>query len=531
MVCLQLLRALASWVLAAGGIRLVLLLVAFPAEGLPQDRQAWAEALGFFQRFSGSKNASDRARAALEIGNATSEKHDRRAWQLLSALLRQELARDTQDGKTEERVSGEVLEACVKALARITEKDVLAEMAKAARNRTDHVRVRLYLVWALGPRGNLKDLTDLAEDKLPAIQVAALDALAERADPSLVDVFLKCLREGRSWEIKLAAVQGLERTATEDSVSAIIETLTICRPEEGRIRERLSVTLRKTTKLDLESDDPNAWRAAWTAKKAGEEPGRAGTVAEPAEFFGLRSPSSRIVFILDRTGTMGDAARDPGRTAGKLPQDAAPQPKEPRQETAAREEATRLKERIESSAASTRLEIAKRELVHSVYHLSPRVHFNVVLFESVPHGWRDTFVPATWPNKLELIREVQKLTPGGNTNMWDAIEMALRFVESPQRPGVFTLDKKSNYAILLGGADTFYFLSDGLPNAGRIPKAEDILMELAKVSRLRKVAIHAVCIGDVPPDATPGGDYPDPVFMKKIADLTGGTFAHVCQER
>ena len=71
-----------------------------------------------------------------------------------------------------------------------------------------------------------------------------------------------------------------------------------------------------------------------------------------------------------------------------------------------------------------------------------------------------------------------------------------------------------------------FLMTDGKPNTGRINTTDDILAELKKVNRLRKVTVHTICVGDVPP----GGatlDSVDPVFLKKIADLSSGEFVHI----
>ena len=91
-----------------------------------------------------------------------------------------------------------------------------------------------------------------------------------------------------------------------------------------------------------------------------------------------------------------------------------------------------------------------------------------------------------------------------------------------------TLDKKINYATATNGEDTVFLMTDGKPNAGRIDAPEDILAELKKVNRLRKVTVHTICVGDVPPGGATQ-DSPDPVFLKKIADQNKVTPGQVMQ--
>ena len=107
--------------------------------------------------------------------------------------------------------------------------------------------------------------------------------------------------------------------------------------------------------------------------------------------------------------------------------------------------------------------------------------------------------------------------------------MGLKFLEitvGKSLSNPVTLDKKANYATSTNGADTIFLMTDGRPNTGRIEKPEDILAELKKVNRLRKLTIHTICVGEIPPGG-PTPDSPDPVFLKKIADQNNGDFVHI----
>jgi hypothetical protein len=172
-------------------------------------------------------------------------------------------------------------------------------------SRNETPRFRMYVLWALGARGDPRDFAEFADDpRQPLLQVAALDALAERTDPSSADLFLRVLQETEHpWEAKFAALLGIEKIEDERLVEPLIEFLGKCRPDEGRLKDLYLRILKKRTGADLSTDDPNAWRSAWTARKAGAEPGKTApdTVAEPTEFYGLKTRSTRIVFLLDHT--------------------------------------------------------------------------------------------------------------------------------------------------------------------------------------------------------------------------------------
>lgn len=519
-------------------LTLALLLAAF----LPQDARKWSEAVAYDQKFGASKDAADRAAAVRGLGEATGEKTDKLCWQMVVGRLRLELDRD-KDGRNEDRVSGAVLDACVDALKKIAHKDAVELSARTAKNKGESPRLRAYLIWALSVRGDAKDLLALADDPSPHVQIAAIDALADREEKTALDLFFKILRDDkRGWEAKLAALRGIDRTGDEKSVDTLIEHLGKVKLDEGRLKDDYVKILKKLVGADIESDDPNIWKAAWTAKKDGKDPEKpdGSTIAMPTEFFGLKTKSTRIIFILDRTGSMATPLKPPAEAPkmdplAKKPEVATGGKKESPSDVAAREEAAKIKKKYDEKKVETRMDALKKEFINTLWGLHEKVHFAVVWYEGNSQPWKDHLVPATWPNKLEIIRETDKLQPSGPTNIWGALEHAFKYVEQPQRPDVMQVDKKGNYAMLLAGADTFFLMTDGAHNLGKFVRenaktpadACDIpafAAELKKVQRLRKVIINTVCLGSEAPQPEL---LSDPKLMQKIAEETGGEFVHV----
>lgn len=502
-------------------------LIASLAALLPQDARAWGEALTLYQKYSTSRDPLERCSAVDGLGSAVFDKVERPCLQLVMAVLRAEIAREGNAGRNEEKVAGSVLEACLRSLKKLGTKEALAELLKTARAKGENLRVRAWSLWALGARGEWKDLAELAEDKQPIVQIAAVDALAERAAPGQHDLFLKLLAEDRTWEVKLAALRGLEKSADEKLIEPLVEGLGKIRGEQGRLKDPLIAILKKLLDVDLDSDDPNAWRAAISAKKSGDKIPAGTTMVQPTEFYGLKTRSTRLVFILDRTGSMAAPATEPERTVFKLPPEASGDLKESKEEKFGREESSKIQRKWEAVKAVTRMDVVRKEFINTIYVLSPKVHFNVVWFEATPSPWRQELVPATWLNKLDCLREADKLVASGGTNAWDAIELGLRMLEQPQRPGVISVDKKAHYATAIGGPDTIYFMTDGKPTIGRIVQPDDLMAEIKKVNRLRKLTLHAICVGEAEPGQEQAPDAPDPVFLKKLAESTGGEFVHI----
>jgi hypothetical protein len=517
----------------------MLWLIVGPLLGV-QDARAWAEAAALHSKLAAGKDPADRARAAQALGSATFEKADKACWALVSAQLRQELAREN-DGRAEDKVSGLVLEACTDALRKVSSKEAVELMTRSAKAKGELPRFRAHVVWALAKSGDLKDLSELADDRIFMVQIAALDALAERGDKASLDVFLRAVRdEKRTWEAKLAALRGIEKVADDAVVETLIDGLGKVKIDEGRLKDEYLRILAKLVGIEMFTDDPNAWKAAWAAKKDGKEPGKpgeGGTIAEPTEFFGVKTKSTRIVFVLDRTGSMAHPLG--------VPPSPPSEPKKPAVETggkklsppenAAREEAAKLLKKHEEKKVETRMDALKKEFIRTVWNLNEKVWFGVVWYEGNHQPWKDHLVPATWMNKLEIIRDTDKLMPSGPTNIWGALEHAFKYVEQPNRPDVMQVDKKGNYATLLAGADTFFLMTDGAHNTGKfvnemaanpldICDVKAFTAEVRKIVRLRKILINTICLGS---EAKEPGLLPDPQLMQKIAEETGGEFVHI----
>lgn len=509
----------------------------------PQDDRKWAEALAEWGKYSGSKDGADRARAVEAVGGATYDKRDKQALQMILAMLDSELARDKQ-GKKEEDVSNAVLEACVSALKKLTNPEAVATLIdKRAKQKGLAPRARIYAIWGLaGIKGEAVDkaLVELVDDAQPMVTIAAVDALRER-EFKKPELYLKVLGdEKRAWEVKLSAILALDKTAdaTDDkTVEAIIDAFGKTKADEGRLKDEYRKLLTKLVGVEIQSDEAGAWKTAWAAKKAGKDPAKdGGTVVEPTEFFGGKTKSTRIVFVLDRTGSMEiplDAAKDDEKKPPKNPPTNSGGQKEAPQEVAARGKCEELLKKYESMKVKNRMDALKKEFIRTVYYMDPKVHFTVIWYEASQQPWKDHLVPATWTNKLDIMQDTDRLKPSGGTNIWGGLELAFKLVEQPNRPDVIQIDKKGNYATVVNGADTFFLMTDGAHNNGKFVKQnvtnpddvtdkEAFLGELRKINKLRKVVINCVVLGDS--DHGTQGGKPEPTLLKAIADETGGTF-------
>ena len=99
---------------------------------------------------------------------------------------------------------------------------------------------------------------------------------------------------------------------------------------------------------------------------------------------------------------------------------------------------------------------------------------------SVPLPRRTFAASATASNVASAIGFVNGLRADGATNIYDALEIALKDVYEKRNR-----DKSENVS---SRPDIIFFLTDGRPNAGRFVKEEEILHRLNKVSVLTRLS-------------------------------------------
>jgi len=502
----------------------------------------WAEAAGYAQRYGGSKDASERAQAASKLAVGMDGKHDKTAVGMLLAILSNECAKD-EGGKSEDKVSGEVLMNCEDSLKKAGVKEAVDLLLKEAA-KNPNPRVRFHIARSLGgvaAEEAARTLMTLLDDKDPKVVIGAADGLKDQSKESTLEAILKALKSKLTpWEAKLSLVEAVNKIdKAEKSVDGLIEALGALSADQARVKLEVIKVLGKFCGVaDPKTDDPNWWKTAWTDKKGGKDPAKdGGTTVEPTEFFGLKAKSTRIVFVLDRTGSMDDPCTfpptDPKKPPVRPPEQTGNQKPNPAEE-AAKAQAEGLFKKWDSMKVAKKIEGLKKEFTKTIYALDPRVHFAVVWYEGNPQPWRNDLVPATWANKLDVLKEIDKLSPSGPTNIWGGLETAYKLVEQPNRPDVVAVDKKGNYATMVKGADTFFLMTDGNHNTGKFtgngnppgPDTNAFIAEVKKVNALRKVIIHVIALGDM-------GAGGDPLtqnslnFLQKIANETGGSFVHI----
>ncbi|HYE98337.1 MAG TPA: hypothetical protein VEJ18_05465, partial [Planctomycetota bacterium] len=271
------------------------------------------------------------------------------------------------------------------------------------------------------------------------------------------------------WRVRAAAIAGCRTVRSRDCLGWLVEQLG---REEGRLRWDVVLALTDLADRDL-GLSPDPWRAWWAANRETFTPRPAGTpgsgppsaVSTQASFFSVPILSTRMVFLLDLSGSM----REPAPGGG------------------------------------TKLEEAKRGMLATIRSLPPKARFGITGLgcdatgawtkrEEKTWGRRLALVPASPSAKADAERFVQGLEAHGWTNLWDGLEHAM------SAPDV----------------DTVFLYSDGGASKGTFSAAGEILSRLERLNRFRRVVVHAV---EVPGERNPADNRR---LLGAIARATGG---------
>ncbi|MBK7643786.1 MAG: HEAT repeat domain-containing protein [Planctomycetes bacterium] len=373
-------------------------------------------------------------------------------------------------------------------------------------------QVRRFTLQALlvgGDAGVAEKVAQLCDDNEPAVRFAALDALTSFKSPLVVPKAVASLTND-SRQVKQSAIHAL--TVMRDR-SALEPLLARMNKEEGVLILDLAEALANLTGKEF-GPNPDEWNKWWAGENhetyviptpegiaylRGKREAKSGTSGGweipkskvGGDFFGTKTPSRQMVFVIDCSGSMETLVTEKERFAdGNYPD-------------------------------YSRMEIVKTELMRTIDRLEPYVKFNIISFATDVKPWKDKLQTASitvkssakdWVKTLYAIGGASKedlATVGligaanldkGKTNTFGALKIALGVNE------VRTADQ--NYEKV--AADTVFFLSDGRPTVGDYVDPDDILREIKSLNDLRRVIIHTIAIGEFQKD-----------FMQRLAEQNG----------
>ena len=403
------------------------------------------------------------------------------------------------------------VEACkrsiVGALARCGDAPSLKQLLKAFRqNGSWEIRAAVAeALGRLGGDGAIEALTNALErDREPQVRIAAMDAVREMK-PDSPEIFKAIVDQlGHAyWQVKATAVETLRHLGSKEAVEPLIRALA---ESEGRLRYDIGRALTALTGID-KHDDPGAWKAWWDehgkAFLEGKYQPPANAVASGGDksgttFYGIPVRSRRVIFILDRSGSMSEPSD------WKVPEGV---------KTGSGKKGDGIK-----LEGDRKIDIARWQLKRALALLPDGVHFNVVFYNHEYTILSQKMVKLDRRTRKRAFEFIDKAGPVGGTNCYDPIEKGLSFAAE----GV--LGNK----IAKMGVDTIFFLTDGLPNAGQVPRADEIVVKVKELNKTRKVKINTVGVfrseemkrmnPNVP--AGMGGEK----FLKTLSGDSGGVY-------
>ena len=352
-------------------------------------------------------------------------------------------------------------------------------------------------------------LVELARGPADEARRAALAELSARRDPAHFELFVASLSHP-DWSTRFLSLGHLERAMTKPGLSAIVAQMER-EPPGTRMNAECEAALQRLSGGMNLGDRGEDWAAWWrnneaaftfpTAPASGTRerlPQRSDTTVRP-RFYGIEVQSQRVCFVVDISGSMRDATEQDG------------------------------------SGATTRIDVARRELDAIIGALPPGSLFNIIAFEARVEAWLDGIgdlpgagdarnrgraagggsrdgraaeagtSPAQEAKATEEQRKrdealrakarawIARLEADGGTNIHDALELAF---EDPL-------------------VDTIFFLTDGEPSVGKRIDPGEIRRAVQRWNATRRVRIHTIAIG---------AEFP---LVKELAQDSGGQYRHV----
>lgn len=256
--------------------------------------------------------------------------------------------------------------------------------------------------------------------------------------------------KSKDWPVRVTAIRGLARLKSKEAIDQLMDRLD---KEDGRVLGELVDALKALTGKPF-GFAPGQWREWWSREREAFTGPKAAEGVESGvgatTYHGVPILSTRVVFCVDVSGSMS-----------------------------------------ETLGTETRLELAKKELARALSSMGKDAQVNMIFFDDRLEPWKRQLAPLK-PALKEALAVVASRQPRGRTNIFDPLDLAFQHKE----------------------VDTVFLLSDGDPTDGRIVDPDDILAEIRRMNRTRKILIHTISYAPSP-------------FMRALAEQNGGRYVEI----
>ena len=269
----------------------------------------------------------------------------------------------------------------------------------------------------------------------------AVDSLGELGDPRSLDDIIRLIESSffsHTYGFRKCVIEALMKIEDARSIEALIGQLPKLTGQlEYDVIRYLSHVSRQRfgerselwkTWLEDNAEDFHFTETEETFVLKGDPPEGFVYDRKVPEFFGTYIYAKRLIFVLDVSSSMSQAA-----------------------------------------GQGSRIELAKRELAEAVADLPEDTYFTILLFDAkVVPAHRD-LVAATEQRRQQTVAWVRRIKLGRGTATFDALKRS------------FNVD---------GNAEAIFFLSDGQPTKGEITDPARILKVITKENFFRRIAIY-----------------------------------------
>ncbi|MHC4972180.1 MAG: VWA domain-containing protein [Planctomycetota bacterium] len=309
-------------------------------------------------------------------------------------------------------------------------------------------------------------------------------------DPTL-NAVLKHLTH-RDWAVRVAAAHAVASAGRADGVGALVKAIAREKPR-SRAQREVARALAILTGQNL-GPEPALWARWWRDHEAEVLAGKLllghgkppGPKSDQGRFYGIPQVADRNIYVLDVSGSMEVSMLRPRWVDGHA--------------VAARDD------------EDSRFDVALRELKRATKALRPAASLAVLVYADHVTALHDELVPATPENHAALVRALDPVGPAGSTNIYEALDFALRLANvHPESPRGASR------------ADAIYLISDGSPtdSKGNKEDPQRTLQAVRAWNAHQRVAIHAVGIGR----------QHNASFLRQLAQENGGTYLGVVPKR
>lgn len=345
------------------------------------------------------------------------------------------------------------------------------------------------------------------------VRCLLVEVVGKRDSATVFQTLIECLKD-KDDNVLREAVLALKAKGKNEAVDALIDVLARLEKGKGLVWVEVRKALHELTG-GYDYGSAEKWKEFWqvrkeelksgeknpeTAKPSGNEP-RTWIEEEKKKapkFFGQEVMSKKIMFVIDRSGSM--QARDPAMKKSEGGQLTPVDPNyKPGQEDPWGGDTSLPQDRA-------RIERVKNELSKCIAAMDPKTRFNVIYFSSAISIWQQKLVFANSGNKNAAIKWISGLGPMGNTHTDEALKKAFEDQEF----------------------DTMFVLSDGQPfKNGQLLAVEPILEWVRDANRQRKVKIFTFGFANV--KSKPGATDRDQMLklLKGLAEEHGGKFTDI----